>query len=78
MFSCDIDDDERDGSADIWLTSLRPDGSYADNVSPVGGPGIQSDPVIVLDAAGSLHLAWIERDGTGSARLRYAVGRPTP
>jgi len=71
-------DDERDGSADIWLTWLRADGSYADNVSPAGGPGSQSDPVIVLDAAGSLHLAWIERDGTGTARLRYAVGQPRP
>lgn len=71
-------DDERDGTADIWLTWLRPDGRFADNVSPAGGPGSQSDPVIALDEAGMLHLAWIERDGDGNSRLRYAVGQPTP
>lgn len=70
-------DDERDGTADIWLTWLRPDGRYADNVSPAGGPGSQSDPVIALDEAGKLHLAWIERDEAGLSRLRYAVGQPT-
>lgn len=71
-------DDERDGTADIWLTWLRPDGRYADNVSPAGGPGSQSDPVIALDDAGDLHLVWIERDEAGMARLRYAVGQPAP
>jgi len=68
-------DDERDGTADVWLTWRLPDGGYADNRAPAAGPGSQTDPVVALDAAGDLHLAWIERDAAGASRLRYAVGR---
>ena len=70
-------DDERDGNADVWLAWLQADGSYADNISPAPahGPNGQSDPAIALDAAGNLHLAWIERDAGGAARLRYSLGR---
>lgn len=70
-------DDERDGNADIWLTWLKPDGGFADNVSPApaSGPASQSDPAIALDEAGNLHLAWIERSADGTAGLRYSLGR---
>ncbi|HRH81294.1 MAG TPA: hypothetical protein PLW81_09635 [Thiobacillaceae bacterium] len=71
-------DDDRDGTADIWVTRLKADGRYADNVTPepASGAGAQTDPVIALDEQGRLHLAWIERDGEGQSRLRYATGQP--
>jgi hypothetical protein len=75
-------DDDRDGSPDIWLTRLTPAG-YSDNFTfpETAGPARQTDPVIALDEAGNLHLAWIERaaddDGNGPTRLLYAM-RPLP
>lgn len=71
-------DDERDGSPDIWITRLQADGGFADNRSPAGGPGSQSDPVIALDEAGNLHLAWIERDAAGVGQIRYLQGKRLP
>ncbi len=70
-------DDERDGSADVWLTWPTPAG-FAENVAPgpAAGPGNQADPVVALDAQGNLHMAWIERDPEGRSRLRYSLGRP--
>jgi len=65
-------DDERDGTPDIWLSEW--DGrEFTENVAPRGasGPGAQSDPVATLDAAGNLHLAWIERRDDGGTQLRY-------
>lgn len=71
-------DDDRDGTSDIWLTWLTPDG-FAENAAPAvaSGPGNQADPVITLDEAGNLHLAWIERNAEGLSRIRYAVGANT-
>lgn len=68
-------DDERDGTADVWLSWPTPAG-YADNVAPTpaAGPRAQTDPAIALDDNGDLHLAWIERDAEGLSRLRYARG----
>lgn len=65
-------DDERDGTADIWLSRLSAAG-YGENFTlpAASGPGRQSDPAIALDAAGNLHLAWIERGDDGATRLRY-------
>jgi hypothetical protein len=65
-------DDDRDGSADIWLTRYNGT-TYGENFSlpNASGPGQQSDPAIALDAAGNLHLAWIERNEAGLSRLRY-------
>lgn len=69
-------DDERDGSADIWLTRSTASG-YSDNFTypETSGPARQSDPAIALDEAGNLHLAWIEREpgaeNYGPTRLRY-------
>lgn len=67
-------DDERDGSADIWLAWATAEG-FSDNVTPAAGPGQQSDPVLALDDAGTLHLAWIDRSADGHSRLRYVAGR---
>lgn len=75
-------DDERDGSADIWLTRLTPSG-YSENFTfpEISGPARQSDPAIALDETGGLHLAWIERAADGASnratRLRYTA-RPLP
>lgn len=71
-------DDDRDGGADIWLAWPKAAGQWSENVAvPVAsGPGHQSNPAIALDAAGNLHLAWIERATPVSpTRLRYGVGR---
>ena len=71
-------DDDRDGTPDIWLTRLVADG-YSENFSfpETSGPLRQTDPVIALDEAGNLHMAWIERaagsDANGPTRLRYGV-----
>jgi hypothetical protein len=67
-------DDERDGTADIWLTHPV-DGGYAENTTlpAISGPGGQSDPAVFLDEAGTLHLAWIERGADGATRLRYTI-----
>jgi hypothetical protein len=72
-------DDDRDGTSDIWLAWRTPSG-WSDNLALPGGsgPGEQSDPVIAIDDAGALHVAWIERDDViAPTRLRYAVGEPT-
>ncbi len=66
-------DDERDGTADLWLSDWN-GSAFADDavVAGASGPGVQSDPVIQLDAAGTLHLAWLERTEAGGTRLKYA------
>ena len=69
-------DDERDGTADIWLTRLTGTTeakNYSENFTlpAAAGPSHQTDPAIALDAAGNLHLAWIERGSDGATRLRY-------
>ncbi len=70
-------DDERDGTADIWLTRLTPAG-WGENHTPpaASGPGRQTDPAIALDESGHLHLAWIDRSDDGATRLRYTVIPP--
>jgi hypothetical protein len=71
-------DDDRDGTQDIWLSRQTGDGSFGEDTAPppAAGPNLQSDPVLVLDAAGTLHLAWVERSPEGASRLRYTTGRP--
>ncbi len=70
-------DDDRDGSADVWLSWRTGDGWSEDLAVPgASGPAIQSEPVIALDGNGDLHLAWLERtDPLAPTRLRYTVGR---
>lgn len=65
-------DDARDGTPDVWMAEWD-GGAFGDNVAvtPASGPGQQSDPVATLDDAGRLHVAWLERDQTGT-RVRYA------
>lgn len=73
-------DDEREGNTDIMLSWREADGWSDDWPLPdASGPGWQSSPGIVLDDAGNLHAAWIERDRAGGAtRLKYAFGRYSP
>jgi hypothetical protein len=71
-------DDDRDGSADIWLTRLNGAGFGENFTLPeASGPGRQSDPALTLDATGNLHLSWIDRDDAGLTRLRY-LRHPLP
>ena len=65
-------DDNRDGTADVWTSDW--DGKdFSDNLAPTGahGPGVQTDPVIYLDATDTLHIAWLERSESGT-RLKYS------
>lgn len=69
--------DERDGTADIWLSWLE-GGVWSDDLLLDGasGPGEQAHPSIVMDAKGNFHAAWVERASVGGAtRLRYLFGQ---
>jgi len=66
-------DDARDGTPDVWLSAWDGE-AFGDDVAVPGahGPGAQSDPVATLDAKGTLHVAWLDRDAAGVTRVRYA------
>ncbi len=66
-------DDERDGTADVWLSDWK-GSEFSDDLAVPGasGPGGQSDPIMLLDAGGKLHLAWLEKTEAGGTRLKYA------
>ncbi|HWR77361.1 MAG TPA: hypothetical protein VN283_09155 [Thiobacillus sp.] len=66
-------DDARDGTPDVWLSEWEGE-AFGDDVAvpAAAGPGGQSDPVATLDAAGSLHVVWLERDEAAGTRIRYA------
>ena len=68
-------DDARDGTPDVWLADWNGE-AFGDNVAipAASGPGAQSDPVATLDAAGLLHVVWLDRDEQAGARIRYARG----
>lgn len=66
-------DDARDGTPDVWLADWNGEG-FGDNIAvpAASGPGAQSDPLATLDAAGSLHVVWLDRDEQSGTRIRYA------
>jgi hypothetical protein len=66
-------DDARDGTPDVWLSDWKGE-AFGDDVAvpAAAGPGEQSDPVATLDAAGALHVVWLERDEAAGTRIRYA------
>lgn len=71
-------DDDRDGTADLWLARPGSPGRWGDSqpVPPASGPGQQSSPVITFDTAGNLHLVWVERETLETpTRLRYVTGK---
>lgn len=71
-------DDDRDGTADLWLAWPVGAGQWSENLAVPGasGAGFQSGPALVFDAAGNLHLVWVERETLESpTRLRYSAGR---
>ncbi|MEK7191819.1 MAG: hypothetical protein AAB153_05935, partial [Pseudomonadota bacterium] len=70
-------DDDRDGTADLWLAWPRGAGQWGESqpVSVASGPGQQSSPALAFDAAGSLHMVWVERETFDS---RDGGGRATP
>ena len=72
-------DDEREGNSDIFLSWLEGSEWSGDLPLPnASGTGHQSHPSIVMDADGSLHVAWIERaEVNGPTRLRYQLGQIT-
>ena len=66
-------DDARDGTPDVWLSEWDGEAFGDDFTMPAAqGPGAHSDPVAALDAAGALHVAWLERDEAAGTRVRYA------
>lgn len=69
-------DDARDGTPDVWLSEWNGTGFDDDQAVPAAsGAGAQSDPSATLDAAGKLHLVWLERDTVpGPTRIRYVRG----
>ena len=70
-------DDDREGSPDVWLSWRNADG-WSDDLAVPGasGPGVQSDPSVAMDAAGNLHLAWVEKKDLNSpSSIRYSFGR---
>jgi len=72
-------DDDRDGSADLWLAWPTGAGRWSENLVVPGasGAGQQASPAIAFDAGGNLHCLWVERAAPGEpTHLRYAVGRP--
>ncbi len=66
-------DDARDGTPDVWLADWDGE-AFGDNaaVPAAAGPGAQSDPVAAFDAAGNLHVVWLDRDEAAGTRVRYA------
>ncbi|MBW8306652.1 MAG: hypothetical protein K0M46_07410 [Thiobacillus sp.] len=66
-------DDARDGTPDLWLSEWEGEAFGDDLAVPAAaGPGWQSDPVATLDAAGTLHVVWLDRDEAAGTRIRYA------
>lgn len=66
-------DDARDGTPDVWLADWNGE-AFGDNVAlpAASGPGAQTDPLATLDAEGSLHAVWLDRDEKAGTRIRYA------
>ncbi len=69
-------DDDREGNVDLMLSWREAEGWSDDWPVPVAsGQGQQSNPSVVFDLEGNLHLVWIERDRIGGAtQVKYAVG----
>jgi hypothetical protein len=66
-------DDARDGTPDVWLSEWEGEAFGDDLAVPAAtGPGGQSDPVATLDAAGALHVVWLDRDEAAGTRIRHA------
>jgi hypothetical protein len=57
----------------VWLSDWDGE-AFGDDVAVPGaaGPGEQSAPLAALDAAGALHVVWLDRDATNGTRIRYA------
>lgn len=71
--------DEREGNSDVMLSWIE-EGEWGEDLPLPGasGAGHQTHPSIAMDAAGNLHVAWIERTQVnGPTRLRYQFGRVT-
>jgi hypothetical protein len=70
-------DDDRDETADIWLSWREAEGWSADIAVPgASGPAQQSSPAITLDDEGNLHLVWLHRDAEGGpTQIRYLRAR---
>ena len=65
-------DDARDGTPDVWLSDWEGEAFGGDVAIPgAAGRGEQSDPAAAMDAAGSLHVVWLDRQAAGT-RIRYA------
>lgn len=70
-------DDDREGHGDVLLSwRAAGDEAWSDDMNIGTGPGDQVHPTLTLDAAGNLHIAWLESaDADTPARIRYRFGK---
>jgi hypothetical protein len=74
-------DDFRRGDSDVWMSAYGDNLEWGPDFSPppASGAGEQSHPALALDAAGGLHLLWIEREQPDApSRLWYSHGAARP
>lgn len=73
-------DDDRDGSSSIWYSWKTKKGWSGDHTFPAAsGNGEQTNPAVVFDEYGILHLVWIGRKSEGEpTQLFYAYGKYQP
>ncbi|MCB1856900.1 MAG: hypothetical protein KDI63_01415 [Gammaproteobacteria bacterium] len=70
-------DDYRNGTSDIWLSGYDDDMNWGKDLAPppASGAGEQSNPALILDEQGGLHLVWVEYPEPGSpTQIRYLTG----
>jgi len=67
--------DPRDGTMDIWYSTRHASGWSDDEPIPgANNKGVQNNPSLVFDAAGRLHIAYVDiqtNDGKKMYRIRY-------
>ena len=71
--------DEREGQSDVFLSGYGR-GEWSEDIPVPGasGTGQQTQPSIVLDDDGNMHIAWILRkEAGGVTRLQYMFGQLT-
>ncbi len=73
-------DDDRDGSPGIWYSWKTKKGWSGDHtLAAVSGNDEQTNPSVVFDEHGILHLVWIGRKSEGEpTQLFYAYGKYQP
>jgi hypothetical protein len=73
-------DDDRFGSADIWMAWPEGEAFSANEAVPgAEGDGEQIEPAVCFDENGGIHVVWVSRAAaSGPTEIRYVAGRPPP